>query len=55
MHLSRQVRVLEWIYTLLLPEWQGTRNSRDIWSLSDCNGIWTHNQLVPKRTLNYLG
>ena len=26
----------------------------DIWSLSDYNGIWTHNHLVPKRTLNHL-
>ena len=25
-----------------------------IWSLSDCNKIWTHNHLVCKRTHNYL-
>ena len=30
------------------------RNRRDIWSLSDSNGIWTHNHLVPKQTLNHL-
>ena len=30
------------------------RNSRDIWSLSDSNEIQIHNQLVRKRTLNYL-
>ena len=30
------------------------RNSRDIWRLSDSNGIRIHNQLVRKRTLNYL-
>ena len=30
------------------------RNKRDIWSLSDCNGIRTHNHLVRKRTLNHL-
>ena len=31
-----------------------TRNRRDIWSLSDSNGIWTHNHLVHKQTLNHL-
>ena len=31
-----------------------TRNRRDIWSLSDSNGIRTHNHLVRKRTLNHL-
>ena len=31
------------------------RNKRDIWSLSDSNGIRTHNHLVGKRTLNQLG
>ena len=30
------------------------RNKRDIWSLSDSNGIRTHNHLVGKRTLNHL-
>ena len=30
------------------------RNRRDIWSLSDTNGIRTHNHLVRKRTPNYL-
>ena len=30
------------------------RNRRDIWSLSDSNGIWTHNHLVRKWTLNHL-
>ena len=30
------------------------QNRRDIWSLSDSNGIRTHNHLVPKRTLNHL-
>ena len=29
-------------------------NRRDIWSLSDCYGTWTHNQLIRKRTLNHL-
>ena len=27
---------------------------RDIWSVSDNNGIRTHNHLVRKRTLNHL-
>ena len=29
-------------------------NSRDIWSLSDCNWTRTQNHLVRKRTLNHL-
>ena len=45
----------KWIHNRLLDECQGTsRNRRDIWSLSDCNGIRTYNHLVRKRTLNYL-
>ena len=30
------------------------QNRRDIWSLSDSNGVWTHNHLVRKRALNHL-
>ena len=30
------------------------RNRCNIWSLSDCNGTWTHNHLVRNRTLNHL-
>ena len=30
------------------------RSSRRIWSLTDSNGIRTHNRLVRKRTLNHL-
>ena len=30
------------------------QNRCKIWSLSDCNWTWTHNHLVPKRTLNHL-
>ena len=30
------------------------RSRREIWSLSDCNWIRTHNHLVHKRTLNHL-
>ena len=28
------------------------QNRRDIWNLSDCNGIRTHSHLVRKGTLN---
>ena len=54
--LSCQIRVLEWIYTLQLPECQGTPFSKQacIWSLIDWNEIRRHNQLVRKRTLNHL-
>ena len=31
-----------------------TQNRRDIWSLSDNNGIWIHNHLVCIRILNHL-
>ena len=30
------------------------RSRRDIWSLSDSNGIRTHNHLARKRALNHL-
>ena len=30
------------------------RNSREIWSLSDCNWTWIHHHLVSKRKLNHL-
>ena len=30
------------------------QNRRDIWNLSDSNGIWTQKHLVPKRTPNHL-
>ena len=54
MFLSCHVRVLDWLHTLYLPERQGTpRNRGDIWSLSDCNGLRTHNHLVRKWTLNH--
>ena len=43
--LSCHVCVSEIIYTLL---------RRDIWSLTDRNGIQTHNHLIRKRTLNHL-
>ena len=55
--LSCHVRVSELVYTLQSPECQGTTGSkqtRDIWSLSDCNWIRTQNHLVRKRTINHL-
>ena len=30
------------------------RNRRDIWNLNDCNGTWTHDHLVRKRTPHHL-
>ena len=33
----------------LLPQ-----NRLDIWSLSDCNGIWTYKHLLRKRTLKHI-
>ena len=41
-------------YSCLNIEELLTRNRHDIWSLSDCNGIRTHYNLVPKGTLNNL-
>ena len=42
------------LYTYLNVKELLVRNRRDVWSLSDSNGIRTHNHLVRKRTLNYL-
>ena len=54
--LSCHVHVSEWIYTpqCLNVKELLVRNKRDIWSLRDSNGIWTHNHLARKRTLNLL-
>ena len=56
MLLSCHVRDSKWIHILKLTECQELlpRNRREISSLSDCNGIRTHNHLVRKRTLNYV-
>ena len=54
MFLSCHVCVIEWIYTLyscLDVKELSAQNWRDIWSLSDCNGIRTHKYLVRKRAL----
>ena len=51
MFLSCHVRVSELIYTLWLPECQGTpclKQARNL-KLSDCNWTRTHNHLVRKR------
>ena len=55
MSLSCHVRVSEWIYTLSMPECQGTAcwNRCVMWSLSDSNGIRTQKQLVHKRRPNW--
>ena len=54
--LSCHVSVSEWIYTPNLPECQGTPCliQRNIWRLSDSNGIRTHSHLVRKSILNHL-
>ena len=47
--------VLNWtLYICLNVKEHLAQNRRDIWSLSDCNGIETHNHLVHKETLNNL-
>ena len=51
--LSSNVHVSEWIHTLNIKELL-TRNRRDIWRLTDCNGTRTHNHLVRKGTINHL-
>ena len=65
--LSCHIRILEWICTLQFKWLQlaalcsclnvkelRAQSRRHIWSLSDCNGIRTHNHVVRKRTLNHL-
>ena len=42
------------LYSCLNAKKLLAQNRRDIWSLSDCNGIWTHSHLVRKGTLNHL-
>ena len=42
------------IYSCLNVKELLVQNSRDIWSLTDSNGIQTHNHLVHKWTLNRL-
>ena len=57
MSLSCHVRVSELIYTLKLPEYQGTpywSKQACIWSLSDCSVIRTHNHLVREQTFDHL-
>ena len=42
------------LYTCLTVKELLAQKRHDIWSLSDSNGIRTHNHLVRKRTLNHL-
>ena len=44
------------LHIMQLPDYQGTgwSNRHDIWSLRNCNRIWTHSHLVHKRTVNHL-
>ena len=51
---SNVVDVIHSIFTLKLPEFQGTPCSKETWSLRDYNWTRTNNQLVHKRTLNHL-
>ena len=51
--LSWHTHILLWIYTLNVKKFLA-RNKRDIWNFSNCNGIWTHNCLVRKRTPSHL-
>ena len=56
MLLSCHVRVSAWIHNICSLDFKEhlSRNRRNIWSLSDCNRIWSHNHLVCKRTLTRL-
>ena len=56
MSLSCHIRVSEWItlYSCLNVKELLAQNSCNIWSLSDSNGIQTHNHFVSKKTLNHL-
>ena len=50
------VRVPEWIYTLKLPEFQGTPSTKQAQYLNliDSNGIQIHKHLVCKQALKQL-
>ena len=64
--LTMSLRILEWICTLYF-KWLRlaalcsclnikelrAQSRRDTWSLSDCNGIRTHNHVIRKRTHNH--
>ena len=42
------------LYSCLNVKEVFARKRRDIWTLSDSNRIWTHNDLVRKQTLNHV-
>ena len=54
--LSCHIQILEYtaLYNYLYVKDLLAWNRHKIWSLSYCNGTWTHNCLVRKQTLNYL-
>ena len=56
MLLSCHVRVSGWIYSLVCLNFKEllARSRRHIWSLSDINGIRTHDHLVCEQTPNHL-
>ena len=56
MFLSCHLYRSEWTHTLCCMNVNEllARNRHDIWNLSDCKRIRTHNHLVCKRTLNHL-
>ena len=41
------------LYSWLIVKEILPQSRREIWTLSDCNWIWTHDYLVRKRTLNH--
>ena len=53
-HVTYAIQSESILYSCLNVKELLARNRCEIWSLSDCNWIRTHNQLVRKRTLNYL-
>ena len=53
-HVTYAIQSESTLYSCLNVKEILAQSRRKIWSLSDCNWIWTHNHLVRKRTLNHL-
>ena len=53
-HVTYAFQIESTLYSCLIVKELLSRNRRHIWNLSDSNGIWTHTNLVHKRTLNRL-
>ena len=53
-HVTYALQSESTLYSCLKVKEILARSRHEIWSLSDCNWTWTHNQLVHKRTLNHL-